>query len=525
MIPGRRHALAPPPDAAARSVLDEGLGRLLARATARRHDRAREQPLRLPRLVGGPARHRQRVGQPAAARRLRRRQRPRAGGPGRRCGRLAGYLALAHVSDTWRNRWAHTVAAAGRSTSRASPRPSPRPGFAGPTVYELVDGEDPAPRLAAALTRWPARAGRHEPAQPGRHAGPAGWTMSLPSQVDALVAGRRCGRADRGPGGGRQRVSVLVLERWDLLGGTTALAGGRVWVPGNHLQDGDCLAAAPGYLAGCSSGRYPQLTETFLAPLRRCRASSSPTAAPLRRLPRLSRLSPGPAGCDHWRPVLDMLPTCIRRLSRWPRTSEPAGLPADLPRRMGPLALPLPLRLGPARGASEPASAPAAWRWSPVSSTAWCAPGPGAGGRPADWGAARAGRARRTGCIDHGRRGRGHPGLRRLRLGRRAPRARHHPAAQRASRAPPTTPATACASPPRPVPPPTTWARAGGCRCWPFPAKHARRAVLPALIRERACPGRSWSTPPAAGSSTRRRRTTRSARPCTPRTRRVPDQR
>jgi 3-oxosteroid 1-dehydrogenase len=54
------------------------------------------------------------------------------------------------------------------------------------------------------------------------------------------------------------------VERAEQLGGTTALSGGRVWVPGNHRQDGDSPAAAAAYLDGVFSDRYPEMTETFL---------------------------------------------------------------------------------------------------------------------------------------------------------------------------------------------------------------------------------------------------------------------
>ena len=40
-------------------------------------------------------------------------------------------------------------------------------------------------------------------------------------------------------------ADVLVVERSDLLGGTTALGGGRVWIPANHCQENpaDSVAA------------------------------------------------------------------------------------------------------------------------------------------------------------------------------------------------------------------------------------------------------------------------------------------
>ena len=88
--------------------------------------------------------------------------------------------------------------------------------------------------------------------------------MSLPSQVDVLVAGSGAAGLTAALAAAANGSSVLLVERAEHLGGTTALSGGRVWVPGNHLQDGDSLAAAQGYLAGVFSGRYPEMTETFL---------------------------------------------------------------------------------------------------------------------------------------------------------------------------------------------------------------------------------------------------------------------
>ena len=62
-------------------------------------------------------------------------------------------------------------------------------------------------------------------------------------------------------------ADVLVLERAAALGGTTALGGGRVWVPANHCPEnaGDTIAAARTYLHGLFPDRYAHLTEAFLA--------------------------------------------------------------------------------------------------------------------------------------------------------------------------------------------------------------------------------------------------------------------
>ena len=62
-------------------------------------------------------------------------------------------------------------------------------------------------------------------------------------------------------------ADVLVLERSELLGGTTALGGGRVWVPANHCPEnaGDSAEAARAYLGGLFPARYAHLTDAFLA--------------------------------------------------------------------------------------------------------------------------------------------------------------------------------------------------------------------------------------------------------------------
>jgi sugar phosphate isomerase/epimerase len=153
VIPGRRHALAPAPDAAARAVLDEGLGRLLHRATELGITIALENSpygylgssadlLGIVKAWDSP---RLRVAYDVANALA---QEDPADG----VARLGEYLALAHVSDTWRDRWAHTsvgrgeVDFAGFAAALAA-----NAAFAGPTVYELADGEDPGPRLPADL--------------------------------------------------------------------------------------------------------------------------------------------------------------------------------------------------------------------------------------------------------------------------------------------------------------------------------------------------------------------------------------
>jgi sugar phosphate isomerase/epimerase len=150
VIPGRRHALAPAPDDAARAVLDEGLGRLLSRATALGVTIALENSpygylgssadlLTIVKAWDSP---RLRVAYDVANALAQ--EDPAAG-----VARLGAHLALAHVSDTWRTRWAHTSVGRGEVDFAGFAAALRSAGFAGPTVYELVDGEDPAPRFPA----------------------------------------------------------------------------------------------------------------------------------------------------------------------------------------------------------------------------------------------------------------------------------------------------------------------------------------------------------------------------------------
>ena len=153
VIPGRRHALAPAPDDAARAVLGEGLSRLLARAEALGVTIALENS---PYGYLGASQDLLGVVKDVGSRRL---------GvaydvanalaiedPADGVARLGDHLALAHVSDTWRARWAHTSVGRGEVDFAAFAAALAASGFTGTTVYELVDGEDPDPRLAADFT-------------------------------------------------------------------------------------------------------------------------------------------------------------------------------------------------------------------------------------------------------------------------------------------------------------------------------------------------------------------------------------
>jgi len=152
VIPGRRHALAPAPDRAARAVLDQGLGRLLARAEPLGITIALENS---PYGYLGPASDLAEIAARWDSPRLRLTYDVANAlaieDPAEGVRQAAPYLALAHVSDAWRDKWAHTVAGTAEVDFGAFARALTEIGFTGPTVYELVDGVDPEPRLPAGL--------------------------------------------------------------------------------------------------------------------------------------------------------------------------------------------------------------------------------------------------------------------------------------------------------------------------------------------------------------------------------------
>jgi sugar phosphate isomerase/epimerase len=62
---------------------------------------------------------------------------------------LAGSsLLIAHLSDTWRDRWAHTSIGTAEVDFAVFTRALRSIDFTGPCIYELVDGFDPGSRLA-----------------------------------------------------------------------------------------------------------------------------------------------------------------------------------------------------------------------------------------------------------------------------------------------------------------------------------------------------------------------------------------
>ena len=152
VIPGRRHALAPAPEDAALAVLDEGLGRLVDKATALGITIALENSpygylgtaTALREVVSRWDTPTLRIAYDAANALAQE-------DPVEGVAKVGSYLAIAHVSDTWRDRWAHTSVGRGEVDFAGFAQALQRTGYTGTTVYELVDDEDPGPRLAADL--------------------------------------------------------------------------------------------------------------------------------------------------------------------------------------------------------------------------------------------------------------------------------------------------------------------------------------------------------------------------------------
>ena len=56
-------------------------------------------------------------------------------------------LAVVHLSGAWRDRWAHARITEGDIDFADVARQLAATGYGGPTVYELIDGADPGPRV------------------------------------------------------------------------------------------------------------------------------------------------------------------------------------------------------------------------------------------------------------------------------------------------------------------------------------------------------------------------------------------
>jgi succinate dehydrogenase/fumarate reductase flavoprotein subunit len=85
---------------------------------------------------------------------------------------------------------------------------------------------------------------------------------------DVVVVGAGAGGLTAATIAAADGCSVLLLEQADVIGGTTAISGGMVWIPANHkaAAEGrpDTLEAARTYLAEIVPGRDRSRLETFL---------------------------------------------------------------------------------------------------------------------------------------------------------------------------------------------------------------------------------------------------------------------
>ncbi|MCD6077405.1 MAG: fumarate reductase/succinate dehydrogenase flavoprotein domain protein [Ramlibacter sp.] len=94
--------------------------------------------------------------------------------------------------------------------------------------------------------------------------------MTDPSTTDfdLVVAGAGCAGLSAALFGAIAGLKVLVLERTQWIGGTSALAAGALWIPNTHLADGsvDTQEKAAHYLELATGGRTPRaLRDHFLA--------------------------------------------------------------------------------------------------------------------------------------------------------------------------------------------------------------------------------------------------------------------
>jgi sugar phosphate isomerase/epimerase len=149
VVPGRRHALAPAPAADARAVLLDGLARLLRAAEHAGVVLALENsPYGFLGSSNDLVGISNEVDDPGlrlcydVANALAQEE------PAEGVRRIGPRLGLAHVSDTPHAPWRHTSPGRGEVDFAAFAAALEDVGYAEPTVYELVDEEDPGPRLA-----------------------------------------------------------------------------------------------------------------------------------------------------------------------------------------------------------------------------------------------------------------------------------------------------------------------------------------------------------------------------------------
>lgn len=93
-------------------------------------------------------------------------------------------------------------------------------------------------------------------------------TEQLPRVVDVVVVGSGGAALTAAVTAGQGGASVLVAERADKFGGTTAFSGGKIWIPCNHhmsrLGIDDSPEQATRYLQRAVGDDYPHMVEAFL---------------------------------------------------------------------------------------------------------------------------------------------------------------------------------------------------------------------------------------------------------------------
>lgn len=148
LIPGRRHTLSPAPDAACRWWLDQALDTLLARATQLGVTIALETiPYGYLGDAGAPAELVDHVASPHLGIAYDVANTINQEDPWEGVHTAGHRIRIAHVSDTWRHRWAHTSPGRGEVDFERYAAALRDIGFDGVTIFELIDLEPPLPRL------------------------------------------------------------------------------------------------------------------------------------------------------------------------------------------------------------------------------------------------------------------------------------------------------------------------------------------------------------------------------------------
>lgn len=89
--------------------------------------------------------------------------------------------------------------------------------------------------------------------------------MTDDTMPDVIVLGAGAGGLSAACAAAARGLRVLLLEKTGQVGGTAAISGGMVWIPGNSKSKGDSAAAVRAYLgATLSAGARPELVEAFL---------------------------------------------------------------------------------------------------------------------------------------------------------------------------------------------------------------------------------------------------------------------